>query len=108
MLVPQTWMGKPSATAASTWLSDVMTAQEKSRAMPMTDERAASSMVLVISRQTASMRFAMTGSRTGSMRFSRPSLPRVLVPSLPPSGAGGAGLQQVVGARRSRVADEPG
>ena len=64
MLVPQTWMGKPSATA-STWLSDVMTAHEKSRAMPMTDDRAASSMVLVISRQTASMRFAITGSRTG-------------------------------------------
>ena len=35
-------------------------AQEKSRAMPMTAERALCSTVLVISRQIASMRLAMT------------------------------------------------
>ena len=59
MFMPKTWIGMASAVASTSW-SEVMMAQEKSRAMPMTAERALCSTVLVISRQIASMRLAMT------------------------------------------------
>ena len=59
MFMPKTWIGMASAVASTSW-SEVMMPQEKSRAMPMTAERALCSTVLVISRQIASMRLAMT------------------------------------------------
>ena len=71
MFMPKTWIGMASAVASTSW-SAVMMAQEKSRAMPMTAERALCSTVLVISRQIASKRLAMTAR---SRALSRSSLP---------------------------------
>src|SRR5258707_2053785 len=63
---PKIWIGNPSAQASS-WLSPVTMAQEKSRALLMTADRPARSSVLVISRTTPSMRLAITAVSTGSM-----------------------------------------
>ena len=68
MFMPKTWIGMASAVASTSWL-EVMMPQEKSRAMPMTAERALCSTVLVISRQIASMRLAMT-ARSSALRRS--------------------------------------
>ena len=57
--------GRPSAEASSS-LSAVTIAQEKSRAWLMTDERAERSSVFVISRQMPSSRLATTARRIGS------------------------------------------
>ena len=59
------WMGRLSAAATSSQ-SGVTTEQDMSRAKPMTEDRAVSRTVFVISRTIASIRLAMTASSMGS------------------------------------------
>src|ERR1700704_4486921 len=60
-----TCTGSPSA-AANSWFPLVTTEHEKSRANARTDERPDRNRVLVIWRQTPSIRLDMTASRMGS------------------------------------------
>ena len=102
--MPMTCTGRPSADASSR-LSPVISAQEKSRAMFRTAERPVRSSVFSISRTIESSRFAITASVTGSKELIARAPLRRLATALGPLRRE---LEQVVPELRDERRSSPG